>query len=615
MILIKDNEIFTIKGGTSSSSACATDEGEGTNALLCSLIKRRKEAWDKKSDITLDRSICKENADIILDTPQLRGIILAEPYLLIEACFSIVDKGKRDVPFFLNAVQRDFITKLRANGSSRPYFILKGRQQGFTTLITAIQLSFAIVRRNFSGFTIADRDDNVRTIFLDKAKLMYSRLPKRLKPSERLNSSNELYFDRLNSSWRIAVASENVGRSRTLSFIHYSEASFFKCSLASLQRSVEQSLTSDAICIYETTANGYGDVKDLWDSGSCINLFYGWWLTDEYESDTPPEKMADSFIRERARMLSSMNISERKISWYIKKYQSYIDRASIKQEYPCFPEEAFIASSDSIFNKDSIYALLSGKEVPYIRGCFVYKKKSVPVYSENGEVILFSRQITDICFERREDGYIKIVEEPYIRVHKAKIEKKPYVIGADTSGTGEDYYAAKVIDNISGRCVATLHIRKMDEDLFSEQLYCLGRYYNDAVIAVETNYSRHPVRVLRSLGYENIYSSSGEPYCGFLTTSVTRPLMIARLVEVMRESAELETDRETLCEMLDFVKHPSGKAQAVSGRHDDLVISSAIARYVAESCDNTMKVVTRYRDLVAELFSPEADGNNTYLEW
>ena len=64
------------------------------------------------------------------------------------------------------------------------------------------------------------------------------------------------------------------------------------------------------------------------------------------------------------------------------------------------------------------------------------------------------------------------------------IAKCPYVIGGDTAGKGADYFAAKVIDNINGRTVATLHKQRMDEDVYAEQLYCLGKYYNDALIGV-----------------------------------------------------------------------------------------------------------------------------------
>ena len=588
---------------------------DNARELISSLVKRRREAWETKGSISLDKRICRENADIILDTPHLRDEVIKSPYLLIEPCFSLVSKEKRDCPFFLNTVQRDFISRLEKHGTKRPYFILKGRQQGFTTLITAIQLSFAIVRRNFSGFTVADRDDNVKSIFLDKAKLMYSRLPSRLKPTERFNSSNELYFDKLNSSWRVSCATENLGRSRTLSFIHYSEASFFKCSLASLQRSLQECLIPDALCIYETTANGYGESKELWDSEACVNLFYEWWLSDEYERDTMPEIKMDSFIKKRIELLRSLNLREEKINWYVWKYSTYIDKSAIKQEYPCTSEEAFISTIESIFDRDSISQHMAQGLPQYSLGYFIYDKENVPIYSEDGRVIHYHKRITNIRFKKSDNGYIKIVELPYRREYSDKIEERPYVIGADTSGTGSDYFAAKVIDNTNGKCVATLHKQKIDEDLFSEQLYCLGMYYNEALLGVETNYSRHPVRVLRSLGYVNLYSANTEEYCGFLTTSVTRPIIIANLVSVMRDCISLETDRDTLLEMLDFAKSPSGKAQAVSGKHDDLVISSAIARYIGLGYDCQLRVKKQIYDTLPRNFTLEPKENNSYMEW
>ena len=147
-----------------------------------------------------------------------------------------------------------------------------------------MQLAFAIVQKNFSGFTIADRNDNTLAIFNDKARMVYSRLPNCLKPHEKFNSRNEMFFDRLNSSWRIATATGDVGRSRTLNFVHYSEAAFYDCSLSDLQAGIGEATTDNAVRIYETTANGYGECKDLWDSGACVNLFYEWWRSPEYNA-------------------------------------------------------------------------------------------------------------------------------------------------------------------------------------------------------------------------------------------------------------------------------------------------------------------------------------------
>ena len=338
--------------------------------------------------------------DKILDTDSLREEVIKKPYLLIESCFTIVDKNKRNVPFFLNEVQKDFISKIELLGTSKPFFVLKGRQQGFTTVITAIQLAYAIVRKNFSGFTLADRDDNTKAIFIDKAKLIYSNLPERLKPTERFNSVNELFFDKLNSSWRIASATSNVGRSRTLSFIHYSEVAFFRCSLADLQKSIQEAAIKDALCIYETTANGFNEAKLLWDSKSCHNLFYEWWKTTEYVS-TEYEYLenTDTWLTKRLKTLEKIGLSREQRTWYAKKYSSYIDKTSIKQEYPCSPEEAFVSSGNCIFDKEQISEYLNVFDIKSRIGVFDYDKIAHPVISPDGKLLGCNYSIENIRFK------------------------------------------------------------------------------------------------------------------------------------------------------------------------------------------------------------------------
>ena len=568
------------------------------------LIKKRKQRWEERHDMNFDAELTSAIADKIIDTPSLTKAILEKPYLLIECCFSLVDKKKRNVPFFLNEVQRDFIEKLEQNGRSKPYFILKGRQQGFTTVITAIQLAYAIVTKNFAGFTLADRDDNTKAIFIDKAKVMYSALPERLKPTEKFNSVNELYFDRLNSSWRVASATSNVGRSRTLSFIHYSEVAFYRCPLSDLQKSIAEAATRDALCIYETTANGFNEAKELWDGGSCVNLFYEWWKTPEYVScEYGYLENCDDWLRRRLTFLAEKGLSREQMAWYAKKYSAYIDKNAIKQEYPCTPEEAFVSSGECVFDKEQISNYLAVFNIKSEKGSFEYVKRAHEIRGIKGELVGCEYSLENIRFAPCEAGYISVVEEP--------VKDRPYVIGADTAGSGADYFTAKVIDNTNGKCVATLHKQRFDEDLFAEQIYCLGKYYNDALIGVETNFSRHPVRVLKSLGYTNLYvakslstmSDKTENYYGFITSSVTRPIIISNLVSIMRENIRLETDRETLGEMTTFIKRDDGKWAAADGAHDDLVMASAIAHYIAIDYPHT-----------PILSCPEYEENN-YMEW
>lgn len=586
-------------------------------------VAKRKREWDARHDIEYDEILVESIAREILSSPELVSQVRARPHLLIECCFSLVDKNKRNVPFFLNEVQADFIQQIEEHGTKKPYFILKGRQQGFTTIVTAIVLANAIVRKNFAGFTLADRDDNTKAIFTDKAKVMYNALPELLKPTERFNSVNELFFDKLNSSWRVASASANVGRSRTLSFIHYSEIAFFRCNLSDLQKSIAQAATEDALCIYETTANGFNEAKDLWDSGSCVNLFYEWWRTKEYVSrEYEYIEMADGWLTERLKALEARGLSREQMAWYAKKYHSYIDKSAIRQEYPCTPEEAFVASGDCIFDKDAISNYLSTFDVKSRLGYFEYKKVAKALTDDYGRVLGYTDTIEDIHFVESKNGYISIVEEPYMSEKGKPKKEKPYVIGADTAGTGLDYFTAKVIDNTSGRCVATFRKQKMDEDLFAEQLYCLGKYYSDALIGVEINHSRHPVRVLSKLGYTNLYLSKKpttfadipEKEYGFITSSITRPIIVFNLVSVMRADIKLETDRQTLLEMTTFIRRDDGKLAAADGAHDDLVMASAIAHYIGQ--DYTYDFIDKSEefDALTAFFSSENESG-AYIDW
>ena len=128
---------------------------------IADIINKRKKIWQEYLDgkrPNQDEAYVKDAARWILQSPELMAEVQARPYLLIEAVLTVVDKKKKTVPFFLNEVQRDFITQTEKYGRKKPYFILKGRQQGFTTVITAIQLCNAIVcsltqRTNYSSIS------------------------------------------------------------------------------------------------------------------------------------------------------------------------------------------------------------------------------------------------------------------------------------------------------------------------------------------------------------------------------------------------------------------------------------------------------------------------------
>ena len=174
-----------------------------------------------------------------------------------------------------------------------------------------------------------------------------------------------------------------------------------------------------------------------------------------------------------------------------------------------------------------------------------------------------------------------------VRIYRKPEEGRPYVIGGDTSGEGSDFFVAQVLDNITGEQVAVLR-HQYDEDTFARQVFSLGKYYNDALVGIETNFSTYPVKRLEQMGYTNQYvreqedtfSGAVRRAFGFRTTSITRPVIIAGLVEAMRDGIHLVNDRATLEEMLTFVRNEKLRAEAEEGAHDDCVLSLAIAWYI-----------------------------------
>lgn len=591
---------------------------------IAEIAAKRKRIWENLRDGDYDRNTVVPLAvKEILDNKELRAEVIKKPWLLIEIAFSVVDKSKRTVPFFLNEVQKDFIERLEAT-DGRPFFILKGRQQGFTTLITAIQLACSIVKRNFSGFTVADCNDNTTTIFNDKAKAVYALLPPVLKPQEKYNNRKEFYFDKLNSSWRIATASNEIGRSKTLEFCHFSEVAFYECPLSKLQASIGEAIIQDTIVVYETTANGYNEAKELWDSGSCQNLFYEWWRTSEYERDdlTVLDDLRDAWIRERVTWLRGKGIAERKIAWYVNKYNSYLDKSTIRQEYPCSPEEAFISSGECEFGNDSVMAQINRVRglQPAKRGYFEYRK-SRPTEGGFDEI-----EISGISWVDDPNGEITIHTEPVV---DEKRGKKPYAIGGDTAGEGSDFFTAKVIDNITGRTVATYRRKNVSDDQYAEQLYCLGMYYNEAIVGVEVNFSAAATKRLEQCNYPRLYVrerfdtivNKVDLRHGFKTTAQSRPVIIAELKRKWRESdGTIEVDVDTLKEMLSFVKDDKGKPQALSGQHDDLVMALAIAHHVGgEQGDHEWQDTPVEKDIVDKLFGEDdvdgGSGYSSYMSW
>ena len=218
----------------------------------------------------------------------------------------------------------------------------------------------------------------------------------------------------------------------------------------------------------------------------------------------------------------------------------------------------------TVFDARAIQKRLEAIEKPIKTGYFEYDYDGL--------------HITNIRWVSDKNGYIRLYDVPRLT---------EYCIGGDTAGEGSDYFVADVLDAKTGVQVA--HMRhQFDADQYAKQMYCLGKYYKDALIGIEANFDSFPIRELQRLGYpkqytreaQDTYTGKVEKRFGFKTTSLTRPTIISKLIEIVREHCDVINDKGTLEELLTIVRNEKGRIEAPVGGHDDQLMSLAIAHEI-----------------------------------
>lgn len=519
----------------------------------------------------------------------------------IENELKIKTKDSQVVPFILNPPQMKLYNAIKdLYEKKKPIriIILKARQMGFSTLTEGLIFKKTATKSNVSSGIVAHKEEATTNLF-NMSIFFYEKLRDCLKPTLRKSNAKELIFDSKDGSGLkskikcMTAGGEGIGRSDTFQNLHISEYAFWKGdkknTLAGLLQAVPD--TPDSMVIIESTANGFDDFKCRWDDAvsgrsDYLPLFCAWYELDEYRKDASGLVLT----REERELKNLYNLDNEQIAWRRWKIANDCggDIDLFKQEFPSSPEEAFISTGSCVFDKDSILSQIERVRnlKPAKVGYFEYDKKIVDV--DNYE-------ISNIRWVDDDRGYITIHHEPSVlKDNFGKVKGlAPYVIGCDIAGNGEDYFSAKVVNVMTHERHATLHICDIDEDLFADQIYCLGNYYHQALIGVEVNFSIVADRELNKLNYPHIYQREvfdklNQKYVsqtGFVTNSVTRPLMIAKLIKLFRDNITCECDVESLRECLTFVRNKFGRPEGEYGFHDDLVMANAIAEMVADQQD------------------------------
>ncbi len=513
---------------------------------------------------------------------------LSDVWWRLDNLYFIQDESGNKIRFRLRPIQRLFLMTMW-------YFniILKARQLGFTTTIDIFILDRALFNPNTKCGIVAHKVDDVKSIFKSKIKFAYDNLPPDLRGFVQAvsNRENELEFNN-GSSVRVATSL----RSGTLQCLHVSE--YGKLCAQYPQKAQEvrtgtlPTVHEDGFIFIESTAEGVGghfhelsmESKESADEGRELSKFdykfhfFPWWEDEKYEIDPPAGyefsldhiKYFDATEKSIGRKLSP-----RKRYWYVVKERE--QKELMKQEFPSFPEEAFLFSGRKAFDANAL-SVAKGE-------CYD------PIWI--GDI-----SIVDGRLHEAADGCLLIWQMPD--------PNELYAIGADVaeglevseSNKDSDYSSVDVLD-AWGQQVATWHGR-IDTDLFGKVLYQLGKFYNDAYLGVERNNHGHAVLNVLKAGdyrYPNLHveekvdekNNKKTKKLGWYTSSVTKPLIIDNLKTLIREGESGIASKAHISECYTYVVDQKGRYGATPNCHDDRVMSYAIAHQMLAVMPRTPK--------------------------
>jgi len=410
--------------------------------------------------------------------------------------------------------------------STRYSLILKARQIGFSTLVATYCFWNAAFYPD-RPILMLSRTEREAIKLLQKSKYGRQFLPEWMQFRMGPYNATQTKMEFANGSYIESLPSaSDPARGESAYLVVVDELAFLQNS-EEAWGAIEPVADVGGRVIMLSTANGEG------------NLFHRLWVG----ATTGANRFTPLFF--------PWSANGRQPDWYEAKARDTPDWL-MAQEYPDNPEDAFLRSGRPVFNLNRLREIETSKP---------------------------TRGYLDPSLKFIEDGGA-------LRIWTGPTDNGKYVIGADPSQGMEhgDYASVHVINARNYEVVAHWH-GLIDPDLLAtEVLDRLGRWYNNALIGVESN--NHGLTTLKFLHkncrYNPIYTERSPKYkksvptdtLGFRTTQITKPLMIDELNEALRGAMTLQCI-ETLAELRTFTRNEKGKM--AGSPHDDRTISLAIA--------------------------------------
>jgi hypothetical protein len=490
--------------------------------------------------------------------------------------YHIRDKSGQIVKFKLNDAQLKFITQRKKRN-----IWLKARQRGITTCAVLNRLDDCVFIPNFEAGIIAHSLDDAEKIFR-KAKLAFEMLPEWIKGPMRPNTDKAGEYSFPNGS-RFSV--DTSFRSGTLSALHVSELAKIAKKSPEKAREIRtgafEAVPIDGEIDVESTAEGMaGEFYELCDEAMPKDHdkitplefafhFEPWFTSEEYKYEGEVEisqeliEYFDYLDKEQG-----IKLTQAQKNWYALKKSSL--KGDMHQEYPSYPEEAFLASGRPVFNNQQIAAdIKCAKEVSF---------DFVPIVVKD--------------MEEQEHIF-------QLKVFKRADEKFSYVVAGDPAEGLEtgDNSALTVLSSDFDQVAS--FAGKVDPDLFAGLLVEVAKYFNNALLSWETNNHGHAVEMgIKRRKYYKLFRRKtkekiGEEILeqiGWQNNVKSKMVMLDKLKECYRDGSLDINDEETLREMLKCVLEEDGNIY-INGLDRVACLGIALVALPQASIDNSTSVV------------------------
>lgn len=512
-----------------------------------------------------------------------------------------------DVRLTLNAPQRRVareFEKQRRGGRPIRAIMLKARQWGGSTLVQAYMAWIqSCIRTNWHSIIcsqVKDTSTGIRGMYTKILEnypqdLWEGDAAPAFKPYERSTNVRTI----TGRGCRVTVSSienQDAVRGADFAMAHLSEVAYWRDTPTHSPEDVIRAivgsvpLVADSFVVLESTANGVGNFfhREWLRSESGVEgrlaVFVPWYEIEYYRLEPPDADSVLATLNDYERRLTGLGCDAAQIFWYRSKLAELGSHDKMMAEFPTDASEAFIATGNSVFDREKVEALREGCNITPVRGDF-----------DGGEWLPSSG---GEC-----------------RMWQAPVEGAGYVAAVDVGGrwAGADYSVVVVmrIDGVRPEVVAQWR-GHIDHDLLARKAMEMASYYNEAFLAVESNslesgreagaggyvlslLAREYGNLFRRQVYDDV-ARTEMTRVGFHTNRGTKEMIISGLNAAIRSGAYIERDPAAVDEMLTYERTPRGGYAAREGCHDDLLMARAIALHVAG------RVTSREKISVAELF-------------